>query len=76
MGKDDEADIRVTDDFVSKLHALIYFEKDTFYISDLGSTNGTFLNENVVMKEELKDGDRIHIGHQPMIFKRVMKEIS
>jgi len=76
LGKGDEVDVRVTDDFASKLHALIYFEKDTFYISDLGSTNGTFLNENVVMKEELKDGDRILIGHQPMIFKRVMKKTS
>jgi len=76
LGKDDEADVRVTDDFVSKLHALVYFEKDAFYISDLGSTNGTVLNENVVMKEELKDGDCIRIGHQPMIFKRVMKKIT
>ncbi len=76
LGKGDEVDVQVMDDFVSKLHALIYFEKDAFYISDLGSSNGTFLNEIVVMKEELKDGDHIRIGHQPMIFKRVMKKIS
>ena len=76
LGKGDDADVRVAGDFVSKLHALVYFEKDAFYISDLGSSNGTFLNEEKVMKEELKDGDHIRIGHQPMIFKRVMKKIS
>jgi hypothetical protein len=76
LGKGDEADVQVADDFASKLHTLIYFEKDAFYISDLGSTNGTFLNEKKVMKEALKDGDHIRIGHQPMIFKRVMKKIS
>jgi hypothetical protein len=76
IGKGDEADIRVSDDFTSKLHALIYREKDEFYLSDLGSTNGTFLNDQKVMKEELKDGDRIRIGHQPMTFKRVLRKIS
>lgn len=76
LGKGDEVDVRVADDFVSKLHALIYFEKEIFYISDLGSSNGTFLNGKKVMKEELKDGDHIRIGHQPMVFKRVMTKIS
>lgn len=77
IGKSADADIRITDDFVSKLHTLIYFdpEKDQFYISDLASTNGTFLNDHVVIKEELKDNDRIRIGHKPMIFKRVMRKI-
>ncbi len=76
LGKGNEVEVRVADDFVSKLHALIYFEKETFYISDLGSSNGTLLNGEKVMKEELKDGDHIRIGHQPMIFKRVMTKIS
>lgn len=78
IGKSIEADIRLTDDFVSKLHTLIYFdpEKEQFYISDLASTNGTFLNDHIVIKEELKDNDRIRIGHKPMIFKRVMKKIA
>lgn len=73
IGKGDDADVRVADDFASKLHALIYRENDDFYISDLGSTNGTFVNEQKVMKEALKDGDRFRVGRQPMIFKRLVK---
>jgi hypothetical protein len=78
IGKSPEADLRLTDDFISKLHTLIHFdlEKDQFYISDLASTNGTFLNDHVVIKEELKDNDRIRIGHKPMIFKRVTRKIE
>jgi len=78
IGKSADADIRLTDDFISKLHTLIFFDpgKDVFYISDLASTNGTFLNGHVVIKEELKDSDRIRIGHKPMIFKRVMRKIQ
>lgn len=76
IGKGDDADVHVTDGFVSKLHALVYFEQDVFYLSDLGSTNGTFLNDQVIIKEPLKDGDRIRTGHQNMIFKRVVRNIS
>ncbi len=76
IGKGDEADIRLPDDFVSRLHALIYLEKDGFYISDLGSTNGTYVNDRKAMQETLKDGDRIRIGRKPMIFKQVSEKIS
>ncbi|MCP5046153.1 MAG: FHA domain-containing protein [bacterium] len=77
LGKDQEADIRINDDFASKLHALIYYkdEEDTFYVSDLGSTNHTWLNDEEVITGELKDGDRIRIGHQQMVFKRVERTL-
>ncbi len=73
IGKGDDADIRITDDYASRLHALIYFEKKRFFISDLGSTNGTFLDEARVLKEALSDGSRIRIGRQEMVFKQVNK---
>jgi len=76
IGKGEETDIRLPDDFVSRLHALIYLEQDVFYVSDLGSTNGTFVNGQKVMQEALKDGDHLRIGHKPMIFKQVLKKIQ
>ena len=76
IGKGDDADIRITEDFVSRLHALIYLEKETFYISDLGSTNGTFVNNEKVMQKEIKDGDHLRIGRKPAIFKQVTRKLS
>ena len=73
MGKGSDADIRLSNDFASKLHALIFFEEGHFFLTDLGSTNHTWLNEKKVMKEELKDGDIIRIGQQNMIFKYVRR---
>jgi len=73
VGKGVDADIRLEDDFASKLHALIHFEKGSFYIADLGSTNHTWVNDRQVLKEELQDGDAIRIGRQTMIFSRLRR---
>jgi hypothetical protein len=75
IGKGADADIRLNSDFASKLHALIYFEDGRFFLTDLGSTNHTFLNEKKVFKEELNDGDCIRIGRQGMIFKYVGRDL-
>lgn len=75
IGKGVEADIPLQDDFASKQHAVIHFEEGTFYLADLGSTNHTWLNEKKIIKEELNDGDKLRIGHQNIIFKRVRRNL-
>jgi hypothetical protein len=75
IGKSADADIQLDDQFASKLHAVIHFEEGKFFISDLGSSNHTWLNEKKIMNEELKDGDKIRIGHQNIIFKRVRRNL-
>ena len=75
IGKSADSDIQLNDQFASKLHAVIHFEEGNFFISDLGSSNHTWLNEKKIMKEELKDGDKIMIGHQNIIFKRVRRNL-
>ncbi|MCK4762853.1 MAG: FHA domain-containing protein [Candidatus Aminicenantes bacterium] len=75
IGSDEQAAVRVSADFVSRLHALLYFDEEDFYISDLGSTNGTFLNGRQVKKEVLLDGDSLRIGRQEMIFKQVKRSL-
>ncbi len=53
----------VNDTFASQLHARIFRRDGSFYIEDLGSTNGTFLNRNRVHGPLLVDlRDRIQIG--------------
>lgn len=75
IGKSADADIQLNDQFASKLHAVIHFEEGKFFISDLGSSNHTWLNEKKIMNEELKDGDKIRVGHQNIIFKRVRRNL-
>lgn len=53
-------------DFVSRLHAEIHVEKNVYYLVDVGSANGTYLN-NVRIKPakryQLNFGDKIDLGH-------------
>jgi two-component system, cell cycle response regulator len=64
IGRSEEANIRIGyDDFCSRKHALMYWEKDACFIEDLNSTNGTSINgEPVNGKAELHNGDTIGLG--------------
>jgi diguanylate cyclase (GGDEF)-like protein len=63
FGRALEADIRLNDSKASRLHARIEMKDGTsFRIKDLGSTNGTLVNGQVVKDAALKDGDKILIG--------------
>ena len=55
------------DDRMSGKHACFYVEKNHFYIVDLGSSNGTYLNGKRLEAQEpaaLSDGDEIKLGNQ------------
>lgn len=65
----DEVDIVIDDDKISRKHALIEaFSRDLLFLSDLASTNGTYLNGMRVRSIKLKDGDTIKIGNTVFIF--------
>lgn len=58
-----EVEIRLDDPFASSRHARISREGPVVVIEDLGSTNGTYLNgELLTGPQPLHDGDRIRIG--------------
>jgi pSer/pThr/pTyr-binding forkhead associated (FHA) protein len=51
------------DTFVSQLHARVFRRDGSFYVEDLGSTNGTFLNRKpVTTAVPLRKGDRLQVG--------------
>jgi pSer/pThr/pTyr-binding forkhead associated (FHA) protein len=62
IGRSSELDMVLVEDMVSRKHAVISAQQGAFYIQDLGSTNGTFVNGEKVKKTRLKEGDRILIG--------------
>ncbi|MEM2175452.1 MAG: GGDEF domain-containing protein [Candidatus Micrarchaeia archaeon] len=62
IGRREDCDIRLTDQFTSRLHAKIIVSENGTYIQDMGSYNGTFLNFEKVQYAKLSSGDKIIIG--------------
>ena len=63
IGRSDAADLPITDQFVSHMHARILRRGAYHFVEDLGSTNGTFLNDRRVEKDAaLKVHDALRIG--------------
>ena len=63
--------IVIRDDTVSRMHAKIHIGEDGYFLEDLNSTNGTFLNEKAVLgreKKKLRDGDRVRFAALEYIF--------
>jgi hypothetical protein len=70
LGRSREADIRVSDEAVSRHHAEVRHEDGEYWLVDLGSRNGTTLNAKRVDRARLDDGDRIVIGSTEIVFGR------
>ena len=69
LGRGDRAAIRLDDPFASSRHALIYEQGNIVVIEDLGSTNGTYLNEELLQTPRpLHPGDRVRIGDSEFEF--------
>lgn len=62
IGRSPECDVVVADPGVSRRHAEVRRENGGYMLSDLGSTNGTRVNEATVGERQLEEGDRISIG--------------
>jgi len=62
VGRSSACNIRIGDAGVSSKHAKIWCEDGHYFLMDLGSTNGTFVNDKDVLREELNDGDVIIFG--------------
>jgi hypothetical protein len=62
IGRASDLDMVLIEDMVSRKHATLHIAGSELTISDLGSTNGTFVNGEKVKTAKLKEGDRILIG--------------
>jgi len=71
LGRGDQADIVLEDSFASSRHARLVPHGDVIVLEDLGSTNGTYLNDEPLRgPQPLHPGDRIRIGDTAFTFER------
>lgn len=70
IGRNESNDIVIDNLAVSGSHARIESVSASFIIKDLGSTNGTFVNEKLVSAHGLKNNDVILIGKHTLVFDR------
>lgn len=68
IGRQAGATLKIGNASVSRRHAIIEKEGDRFIIADLGSRNGTFVNDIPVKRRELQHGDRVRIGESQFFF--------
>jgi hypothetical protein len=69
LGRGDRAEIRLDDPFASSRHARVYEQGNIVVIEDLDSTNGTYLNEELLQTPRpLHPGDRVRIGDSEFEF--------
>jgi pSer/pThr/pTyr-binding forkhead associated (FHA) protein len=69
LGRGDRAEIHLEDPFASSRHARVYEQGNLIVIEDLDSTNGTYLNEELLQTPRpLHPGDRVRIGDSEFAF--------
>jgi diguanylate cyclase (GGDEF)-like protein len=72
IGRDPDVGIAIPDERLSRRHACILRAAGCFFIEDLGSTNGTFVDgKRVRNRQALEDGCRIFLGPQTVLHFRV-----
>jgi pSer/pThr/pTyr-binding forkhead associated (FHA) protein len=71
VGRTDACAIRLSDSYVSQVHARLYGKDGSWFVEDLGSTNGTFLNDRrVVQPVEVHAGDVVKVGKTVLELRR------
>ena len=69
LGRHPEQTVQILDRVVSKEHSLITFADDDYWIQDIGSRNGTFVNgEQIRGRTRLSDNDTISMGGSRIVY--------
>ena len=62
IGRSSKSDLPIDQESISRHHARISFDGKRHVIEDLGSTNGTFVNDQQLARSPLEDGDQVKLG--------------
>ena len=69
IGRKNESDIVIKDPYISNQHTQISLDEGTYFLEDLDSATGTYLNgEQIMDVVKLKNGDRIKIGQVEFLY--------
>ena len=67
IGRASNASVRLLDDGISRRHARILQVGPDLLIEDLGSSNGTLVNDRQITRHALRDGDKIRLGSSTIL---------
>jgi pSer/pThr/pTyr-binding forkhead associated (FHA) protein len=71
VGRAPECDLRLDDTYASQQHARLYAKNEHWFVEDLGSTNGTFVNDQkLAAPAMLQPGDRVRVGQTVLELRR------
>jgi diguanylate cyclase (GGDEF)-like protein len=68
IGRSSKNDLPLDQESISRQHARITFDGSSYWVTDLNSTNGTFVNDDSVRERRLEDGDQLRIGRSILKF--------
>lgn len=69
IGRGQDSQFRLPDTGVSRRHLEVTWDGQVATLNDLGSTNGTTVNNSPVQSCQLTDGDVIRVGHSSLVFR-------
>jgi pSer/pThr/pTyr-binding forkhead associated (FHA) protein len=71
VGRAPECDLRLDDTYASQQHARLYAKNEHWFVEDLGSTNGTFVNDQkLAAPAMLQPGDTVRVGQTVLELRR------
>jgi diguanylate cyclase (GGDEF)-like protein len=68
IGRSSKNDLFLDQESISRHHARITFDGTQYWVADNNSTNGTYVNDEPVREQRLRDGDQIRIGRSILKF--------
>jgi hypothetical protein len=68
IGRRPDSDVFLDDVTVSRDHALLVTRQGGYFLDDLGSLNGTYVNRSRIESQRLEDGDELQVGKYKLTF--------
>ena len=71
VGRAPECELRLEDTYASQQHARLFAKNESWFVEDLGSTNGTFVNDQkLAAPAMLQPGDKVRVGQTILELRR------